>query len=85
MTCNPAIVRRFTGLLCVLVMAGLAVWALRRFGVTPVSILLLVLALGCVGAAAYAWWTGERVLREIERAKSQRLKTFTEKGERHEP
>ena len=85
MICHRAAVRRILGLLCVLVMAGLAVWALQRFGFTLLGILFLALALGCVGAAACAWRAGERTLRDIERAKSQLLKTFIDKGERHEP
>lgn len=67
---------RTVGLLCVLVMVGLAIWVLWRFGWTPFSTLFLIVAVGCVGAAAYAWWTGERVLRDIERVKSQLSKTF---------
>lgn len=77
--------RRIVGLLCVLVMAGVAIWALWRFGWTPLSTLFLIVAVGCVGAAAYAWWTSERVLRDIERVRSQLLKTVIEKGKHREP
>lgn len=47
-------------------MAGLAVWAFQRYGVSLVAVAAAVIAIACIAALLYAWWLSRRVLRSLD-------------------
>ena len=54
--------------LCLLTLAAIATWSLRQWGFTPLTAIILALAISCPVAVLYAWWLGRRALRAVERA-----------------
>jgi CHASE2 domain-containing sensor protein len=54
--------------LCLLVLAAITTWSLRQWGFTPLTAIILALAISCPVAVLYAWWLGRRALRAVERA-----------------
>ncbi len=60
-------------------MAGLAAWAYRRFGATPLAVVTAAIAIGCFGAMLYLWRLTRRALRPLERAIKQTPQAGKEK------
>lgn len=52
--------------LCLLVMAGLATWALVRWGFTPPAAIVVAFAISCPVAMLYAWWLARRALLPLD-------------------
>jgi len=50
-------------------MAGLAVWAYWRFGMTWLTAVVVGIVIVCAVAALYAWWLAHRALRSLDNAK----------------
>lgn len=47
-------------------MAGLAVWAFQRYGVSPVAAVAVIIAIACIAGMLYAWWLSRRALRSLD-------------------
>ncbi|MEW6331347.1 MAG: hypothetical protein AB1560_07800 [Pseudomonadota bacterium] len=47
-------------------MAGLAVWAFQRYGVSLVAAVAAIIAIACIAAMLYAWRLARRALRPLD-------------------
>lgn len=63
---RPGPARRAIALLCALAMAAIGILALRFWGVTWGSVLLLIVTVGCLAAIFYTWMTARRIDRELD-------------------
>ncbi|ALP53767.1 hypothetical protein Tel_11845 [Candidatus Tenderia electrophaga] len=59
-------IRRALVLLCALAMVAIAILALLSWGVTWGSMLLLVIAAGCLAAIFYTWMTARRIDKQLD-------------------
>lgn len=53
---------------CFVVMAAVAALILWLSGLSPLTVILAAIAIGCLGAMFYAWRVGQRALKPLDRA-----------------
>lgn len=67
MNAQPGSRLRFRAWLCFFVMAAIAAPILWWLGLSPLTVILAAIAIGCLVAMFYAWWLGQQVLKPLDR------------------
>ncbi len=60
---------RLRATLCFFAMAAVTVPILWWIGLSPVTVILAAIAIGCLVAMCYAWWLARRALRPLDEAR----------------